>query len=478
MSISRIIRKVGGTLSGLAAIVIALSGAGAAGSALSSCSRDISSSSYADTNRTYDTEEQEDTYEAKPDIHPNSITCLLDQDNDGYGIKENNVIVPWGETCPDKYVDKLPFDCNDNDPSVNPGMIDNCDGKDNNCNGKIDEDAAPAGCMTECGIGKKYCKDGVYQGCDAPTPKDEKCDGKDNDCDGKTDEGLTKKCTNACGNEGIEKCIDGKYQNCNAKKGTEEVCDNIDNNCNGKIDEGIEIKCYTDCGEGKIVCKDGEFSDCDAQTKCCTPGEIKEGVPCPITAKVFMFVIDNSGSMGGSDPENLRYYGAIEFVKKTESEEKSGLIVYSTDATLIGKITNSHSEMISYINQALEYGLGGSTNIPDAMYLAIDEVNKYSYNKIIILLTDGQSNVGNFNPGSIKQEAESNGIRIYTLGLGAEVNNTELNDLATSDGNYYFIDTAQDISSIYSTIFNKSKYEYWKECNANQEWIEKNGQCN
>jgi large repetitive protein len=97
-------------------------------------------------------------------------------------------------------------DCNDSDASVHPGSIEVCDGKDNNCDGQVDEigdviffeDAdsdgwgnlsatvkacsAPAGYEAQGGD----CDDGdetVYPGAM------EICDGKDNNCDGQVDEG-------------------------------------------------------------------------------------------------------------------------------------------------------------------------------------------------------------------------------------------------------------------------------------------------
>jgi hypothetical protein len=119
-----------------------------------------------------------------------------DSDKDGYTDGTTKVSC---EKPSDEYVSSATAgDCNDNDPNINPARAEICDGKDNNCNGQIDEgfnvgQSCSVG-VGECArTGQYVCKaDGSGTQCNATpgTPTAEICDGKDNDCDGQIDEGI------------------------------------------------------------------------------------------------------------------------------------------------------------------------------------------------------------------------------------------------------------------------------------------------
>jgi hypothetical protein len=83
-----------------------------------------------------------------------------------------------------------------------------------------------------------------WQGCDAPAPALEVCNGLDDDCDGRVDEdlGVGAPCTNAvagvgeCG--GFEVCRGAEGWVCGAPVPAGETCDYADNDCDGGTDEG------------------------------------------------------------------------------------------------------------------------------------------------------------------------------------------------------------------------------------------------
>lgn len=142
----------------------------------------------------------------------------------------------------------------------------NCNGKDDDCDGQIDNDIkredGPA-CTNNVGVcstGRKTCANGQWAECTAADygpdyeKTETKCDGKDNDCNGVIDEGCpctkegeSKSCytgtagTSGVGEckEGAQTCTGGKWTNCEKQvRPVAEICnDQKDNDCDGTIDE-------------------------------------------------------------------------------------------------------------------------------------------------------------------------------------------------------------------------------------------------
>jgi len=209
--------------------------------------------------------------ETDPNGIPGSEKYFKDGDEDGYGNGNISAL----QCAPSAgYPTKVVGDCNDNDPEINPGHPEVCDGKDNNCDSVVDGDVANVQCSTDCGVGLEVCVGGQLAACSAPiqnsctdygscevyttceacsaTPA-EQCNGEDDDCDGQIDEDIP---TTTCGlgtcEHTIDACHEGIIQACDPMEGwSEETCNGVDDNCDGDIDEGLLKEFYPDAdGDG------------------------------------------------------------------------------------------------------------------------------------------------------------------------------------------------------------------------------------
>jgi len=221
-----------------------------------------------------------------------------DKDNDDYCDK-NMPVVGAPKTC-----GKGGGDCDDNDKAKNPGTVEICDGKDNNCNKLIDELGSKNctnfyfdGDQDGYAVDSKRClckADGVFRvpeskfktlgkDCDdssatAHPGAKEMCDNLDNDCDKSVDELCDKDGDGYCDKNmitvgapkvckfGGNDCNDG---NKTVNPGAVELCNNADENCNGIIDENASDHCgylpnsISKCSKGKCVvvgCAEGYFN--------------------------------------------------------------------------------------------------------------------------------------------------------------------------------------------------------------------------
>ncbi|MEZ4475492.1 MAG: MopE-related protein [bacterium] len=125
--------------------------------------------------------------------------------------------------------------------------------------------------MGQCTAGEQFCTvDLMWSRCSGDGPGVETCDGRDEDCDGAVDEGLATEglCvvgTGACQAQGERACVGGVVR-CTASPGQPgvEVCEGaVDEDCDGSVDEGLRNACGQ-CGALVETC-DGQDEDCDGQ---------------------------------------------------------------------------------------------------------------------------------------------------------------------------------------------------------------------
>jgi Ca-activated chloride channel family protein len=101
--------------------------------------------------------------------------------------------------------------------------------------------------------------------------------------------------------------------------------------------------------------------------------------------------------------------------------DRIAVIMFSEKAFTLLPLTTD-LELVRQIIDDIHVGfLGSGTNIGDALGLAIGRASQsIAKNKVILLLTDGVSNVGVMTPEQAAEEAAKSKIRIYPVGIGSD----------------------------------------------------------
>jgi Ca-activated chloride channel family protein len=202
------------------------------------------------------------------------------------------------------------------------------------------------------------------------------------------------------------------------------------------------------------------------------PQQVGDTVRLPVTGRSIMLAVDLSGSMQTPDMQSdhgpvtrLAAVKAVagDFIRR-RAGDRLGLILFGDEAYLQAPLTLDRSTVHTLLDEA-QIGLAGQqTAIGDAIGLAIKRLrDEPAGNRILILLTDGASNAGSVDPMKAADLAAQEGVRIYTIGVGADqlaergpfglmqmvpsdLDETALKAIAGKTGGRYF--RASDVTSL------------------------------
>lgn len=192
------------------------------------------------------------------------------------------------------------------------------------------------------------------------------------------------------------------------------------------------------------------------------------------------FSIDCSGSMNSTlnnqyglahNLGNIENYTKtkIEMVKEATinaiSQMKNGdhvsISTFSNDITSVLESTeitdNNRNLIIAKIRKIQTFGM---TNLHGGLMKAysdiLDKFDEKFLNRVIIL-TDGQTNIGITEPDLIASDVskfQNNGISTTTIGVGSDYNEVLMESLSTiGKGNYYYIEKNEDFEEMFYNEF-------------------------
>ena len=161
------------------------------------------------------------------------------------------------------------------------------------------------------------------------------------------------------------------------------------------------------------------------------PERIGDELEVPVSGRNLMLAVDLSGSMDAKDFElgNRRVDRltatkavASDFINRREGD-RIGLILFGERAYLQVPLTLDRETVNILLLEAFIGLAGEKTAIGDAITLAVKRIYDQGGEggeQVLILLTDGANTAGQIDPIKAAELARQIGLRIYTIGIGAE----------------------------------------------------------
>lgn len=215
-------------------------------------------------------------------------------------------------------------------------------------------------------------------------------------------------------------------------------------------------------------------------TAAARPQWLGEPISIPNEGREMMLAVDLSGSMKIDDMQlNGRQVNRLTMTKSVVYDfiqrrvgDRIGLILFADTAYVQAPLTYDRDTVSTLLSEAVIGLVGEQTAIGDAIGLAVKRFDeREESNNVLILLTDGQNTAGNITPEQAKELAINKGVKVYTIGVGAdkmliqsffgsrqinpsqELDEDMLTDIATSTGGQYFrARNAQELQAIYQQL--------------------------
>ena len=165
-----------------------------------------------------------------------------------------------------------------------------------------------------------------------------------------------------------------------------------------------------------------------------------EAVQLPVSGRDLVLAVDISGSMrmqdfslNGRQVDRLTATKAVAnaFIQR-RTGDRIGLILFGTNAYVQTPLTFDRQTVRILLNESAIGLAGKSTAIGDTIGLAVKRLQQSvlpsannhqpaeSFDRVLILLTDGVNTAGSINPQQATDLAVKAGLKIYTIGIGAD----------------------------------------------------------
>lgn len=159
------------------------------------------------------------------------------------------------------------------------------------------------------------------------------------------------------------------------------------------------------------------------------PQWMGEPIELPVSGRDLVLAVDLSGSMQTKDfrlesetVDRLTALKAVagDFIQRRVGD-RLGLILFGEQAYVQTPLTFDRRTVRQLLNESAIGLAGERTSIGDAIGLAVKRLKEgQGETQILILLTDGANTAGQLTPLKAAELASREGLKIYTIGIGAD----------------------------------------------------------
>jgi Ca-activated chloride channel homolog len=201
-------------------------------------------------------------------------------------------------------------------------------------------------------------------------------------------------------------------------------------------------------------------------TALAAPQVVEASYDVPAEGIDIVIALDTSSSMTQADFGGQTRIAASksvinEFLGGLKND-RAGIVIFSADAMVLSPLTLDYTAAQRLI-QPIEAGklLRDGTAIGTGLATALNAVRaSTARSKVVVLLTDGQSNTGDIEPLDAAQMAKVLGIRVYTIGavpssgrVGGDVDEALMRQMSQlSGGQYYRVSDETALRNVYREI--------------------------
>jgi Ca-activated chloride channel family protein len=176
--------------------------------------------------------------------------------------------------------------------------------------------------------------------------------------------------------------------------------------------------------------------------------------------KDVVFVLDTSGSMRGEKIEQAR--SALDYcLDHLNRGDRFNIITFGTDVTTFrdGLVDRTPANMTAAREFVENVVANGRTNISGALAKALAGKSEAGRPRIMMFLTDGAPTSGELVPEKIieqVQKANTNGTKIFVMGVGNDVNAHLLDRLAeVTDGSSEYVAPREELDAKIAALYDR-----------------------